>query len=126
MPDGPACRIVEMAKAKIWLKRRTSRGEGRQIKRQPRLNTRNLDRDIQKNQLIYSHYLLKYVVLFAIGLCWLRIGIVVGPLTSLPIGLIIGLVVVSLERFRTSRKIELAILLVAGLLSYFLPVGLVL
>lgn len=126
MPDGPACRIVEMAKAKIWLKRRTSRGEGRQIKRQPRLNTRNLDRDIQKNQLIYSHYLLKYVVLFVIGLCWLRIGIVVGPLTSLPIGLIIGLVVVSLERFRTSRKIELAILLVAGLLSYFLPVGLVL
>ncbi len=126
MPDGPACRIVEMAKAKIWLKRRTSRGEGRQIKRQPRLNPRNLDRDIQKNQLIYSHYLLKYVVLFAIGLCWLRIGIVVGPLTSLPVGLIIGLVVVSLERFRTSRKIELAILLVAGLLSYFLPVGLVL
>ena len=126
MPDGPACRIVEMAKAKIWLKRRTSRGEGRRIKRQPRLNARNLDRDIQKNQLIYSHYLLKYVVLFVIGLCWLRIGIVVGPLTSLPIGLIIGLVVVSLERFRTSRKIELAILLVAGLLSYFLPVGLVL
>lgn len=126
MPDGPACRIVEMAKAKIWLKRRTSRGEGRRIKRQPRLNARNLDRDIQKNQLIYSHYLLKYVVLFAIGLCWLRIGIVVGPLTSLPVGLIIGLVVVSLERFRTSRKIELAILLVAGLLSYFLPVGLVL
>ncbi len=126
MPNGPACRIVEMAKAKIWLKRRTSRGEGRQIKRQPRLNARNLDRDIQKNQLIYSHYLLKYVVLFAIGLCWLRIGIVVGPLTSLPVGLIIGLVVVSLERFRISRKIELAILLVAGLLSYFLPVGLVL
>lgn len=126
MPDGPACRIVEMAKAKIWLKRRTSRGEGRRVKRQPRLNARNLDRDIQKNQLIYSHYLLKYVVLFVIGLCWLRIGIVVGPLTSLPIGLIIGLVVVSLERFRTSRKIELAILLVAGLLSYFLPVGLVL
>mgnify|MGYP000849355970 FL=1 len=126
MPDGPACRIVEMAKAKIWLKRRTSRGEGRQIKHQPRLNPRNLDRDIQKNQLIYSHYLLKYVVLFAIGLCWLRIGIVVGPLTSLPVGLITGLVVVSLERFRTSRKIELAILLVAGLLSYFLPVGLVL
>ena len=126
MPGGPACRIVEMAKAKIWLKRRTSRGEGRRIKRQPRLNARNLDRDIQKNQLIYSHYLLKYVVLFAIGLCWLRIGIVVGPLTSLPIGLMIGLVVVSLERFRTSRKIELAILLVAGLLSYFLPVGLVL
>ena len=126
MPDGPACRIVEMAKAKIWLKRRTSRGEGRRIKRQPRLNARNLDRDIQKNQLIYSHYLLKYVVLFVIGLCWLRIGIVVGPLTSLPVGLITGLVVVSLERFRTSRKIELAILLVAGLLSYFLPVGLVL
>lgn len=126
MPNGPACRIVEMAKAKIWLKRRTSRGEGRQIKRQPRLNVRNLDRDIQKNQLIYSHYLLKYVVLFVIGLCWLRIGIVVGPLTSLPVGLIIGPVVVSLERFRTSRKIELAILLVAGLLSYFLPVGLVL
>ena len=115
-----------MAKAKIWLKRRTSRGEGRQVKRQPRLNARNLDRDIQKNQLIYSHYLLKYVILFVIGLCWLRIGIVVGPLTSLPVGLIIGLVVVSLERFRTSRKIELAILLVAGLLSYFLPVGLVL
>ena len=126
MPDGPACRIVEMAKAKIWLKRRTSRGEGRQVKRQPRLNACNLDRDIQKNQLIYSHYLLKYVVLFVIGLCWLRIGIVVGPLTSLPVGLMIGLVVVSLERFRTSRKIELAILLVAGLLSYFLPVGLVL
>ena len=126
MPNGPACRIVEMAKAKIWLKRRTSRGEGRQVKRQPRLNTRNLDRDIQKNQLIYSHYLLKYVVLFVIGLCWLRIGIAVGPLTSLPVGLMIGLVVVSLERFRTSRKIELAILLVAGLLSYFLPVGLVL
>ena len=126
MPNGPACRIVEMAKAKIWLKRRTSRGEGRRIRRQPRLNARNLDRDIQKNQLIYSHYLLKYVVLFVIGLCWLRIGIVVGPLTSLPIGLIIGLVVVSLERFRTSRKIELAILLAAGLLSYFLPVGLVL
>lgn len=115
-----------MSKQTLWVKKRTSRGGGRPVNNRERASVRNIDRDIRKNQLVYSHYLLKFVVIFALGLLWMRMGVAIGPFTALPIGLVVGLLVIAMERLRASRRIELSLLAVACLLSYFLPIGLVL
>ena len=123
-----ACVIIisEMSKQKLWVKRRTSRGGGRSVNQRERVSARNVNRDLHKNQLVYAHYLLKFVIIFALGLLWVRLGIMIGPITVLPIGLVIGLLIISLEKLRASRRIELSLLVVACALSYFFPIGLVL
>lgn len=115
-----------MSKQKLWVKKRTSRGGGRAVNNHERISVRNLDRDIRKNQLVYSHYLLKFVIIFALGLLWIRMGVAIGPLTALPIGLIIGLLIVAAERMRDWRRLELFLLVLSCVLSYILPIGLVL
>lgn len=115
-----------MAKQKLWVKKRTSRGGGRLVNNPERLSAHNLDRDIRKNQQVYSHYLLKFVILFALGLLWVRLGAVVGPFTALPLGLFLGLLIIAMERIHSWRRFELSLLLTSCVLSYFLPIGLVL
>ena len=110
----------------MWVKKRTSRGGGRLVNRRESLSTRNVSRDIYKNQLVYSHYLLKFVVIFALGLLCVRMGIAIGPFTALPIGMVVGLLVIALERMRQWRRLELYLLVLSCVLSYFLPIGLVL
>ena len=61
-----------MSKQKLWVKKRTSRGSGRAVHNRERTTVHNIDRDIRKNQLVYSHYLLKFVIIFALGLLWVR------------------------------------------------------
>ena len=90
------------------------------------ITAKNIDRDIRKNQLVYSYYLLKFVIVFIIGLLWVRLGIGLGPVTALPLGLLIGLVVVGMERFTFGRRVELCLLVLACVISYLFPVGLVL
>lgn len=74
-----------------------------------------------------SVYFLKLVLFFLLGTLWVRLlNIQIGPFEhlSLPIGLIIGLLFASHEHFQIDRKIELAVLLGATILSFYLPVGL--
>lgn len=113
-----------MAKEKLRVKKRTTRGGGRSAA-PARLSGKNIDRDLRKNQMVYSHYLLKFVAVFLIGLLWFRLGVVIGPLTVLPVGLLIGLLIVCLERVARSQKIELCLVLVATIMSYLLPIGIV-
>ena len=116
----------EMTKQTLWVKKRTSRGAARVVNHRERRSLHNINPDVHKNQLVYSHYLLKFVVIFALGLLWVRLGVAVGPFTALPIGLIVGLVIIAMERLREWRNIELLLLILACSLSYLFPVGLVL
>ena len=115
-----------MVKQKVWLKKRTTRGGGRVIKRSPRLTPKNIDREVRKNQLVYARQLLKLVLLFILGIVWLGLGINIGALQALPIGLVAGLIVIYLEKLPRSRYLELCVLCLAVLLSWKFPIGIVL
>jgi hypothetical protein len=119
-----------MTKRKIWYKKRTTRGHGRKVQGRPRLNAKNLKTEVYKNQGIYSHFFLKFILFALLGMIWFEFGTPIAfggtKFAALPLGLAIGLILISFERFRIGRGIELAILLIAGLASYFLPVGILL
>ncbi|MDO4271904.1 MAG: hypothetical protein Q4C83_02925 [Candidatus Saccharibacteria bacterium] len=114
-----------MSKQTLWVKKRTTRGNGRPVKRTARASVKNIDRDVRKNQFVYAWYLLKIALLLTASLVWLRLGIVVGPFTALPIGLILALAVAISERFTAVRKYEIGLVCLACLASYFLPIGIV-
>lgn len=71
-----------------------------------------------------SVYFLKLVLYFLLGCLWVKIAGQDGVV--LPVGLIIGLVFASHDHFKIDRKIEIAMLLIATMLSYVLPIGFVL
>jgi hypothetical protein len=78
-----------------------------------------------------STYLLKLVVVVILGTFWLKFH---APLqwggvhiSALPVGVIAGLLLVKLyEKYQADRKIWYAVLLVVGIVSYFVPAGIVL
>lgn len=115
-----------MAKQTVWIKKRTSRGGGRAVNNRPSVSAKNVKRDVRKNQVAYSHYILKLCLLFAVGLVWLRLGVEIGPLTALPLGLVIGIIIIVFEPIKHTRSIELCIVLASALLSFFLPIGIIL
>ena len=114
-----------MAKQKLWFKRRTTRGRGRKVTGRERLTARNMNREIYKNQRIYSHFMLKLVLFMILGLIWFRLGAPLGSIQVLPIGLVIGLALAIFESFRIGQRIEIIILVAAAAVSYVLPVGIV-
>ncbi|MDR0955719.1 MAG: hypothetical protein LBM73_01175 [Candidatus Nomurabacteria bacterium] len=117
-----------MAKTKIWFKRRTTRGRGRPATGKSRPTPRHIEREFVKNQRWYSHFILKFVLFALLGLVWFRLGVAkIGDRAfgTLPLGLAVGLILVCFEKFRIGRGVELIILLIAGLTSYFLPIGIV-
>jgi hypothetical protein len=61
-----------------------------------------------------SVYFLKLLLFFILGTIWLRID--GRPLV--PIGLILGLLFAHHDHFQIDRKVEYAMLLVAGLLAF--------
>ena len=76
-------------------------------------------------------YFLKLVVFVLLGTLWLKFGtpITIGsmPLNGIPLGLLVGLVLVSqFEKYQSDRKIWYAILLVVTIICYFVPAGIVL
>jgi ABC-type dipeptide/oligopeptide/nickel transport system permease component len=71
-----------------------------------------------------SVYFLKLVLYFLLGCLWIKIGGQDGLVV--PVGLIIGLIFASHDHFKIDRKIEIAMLLIATMLSYVLPIGFVL
>ncbi|MDR0957175.1 MAG: hypothetical protein LBM09_01195 [Candidatus Nomurabacteria bacterium] len=114
-----------MTKQKLWFKKRTTRGSGREVRGKTKITPKNINREIYKNQRIYSYFFLKFAVFLVLGLFWIRLGAPIGAIQVLPIGLIIGLIIAMFERFRIGRGIEIVILIVAAIVSYFTPLGIV-
>lgn len=76
-------------------------------------------------------YLIKLMLVILLGSFWLKFGhpIMVGNLflNGIPLGLIVGLFLVSkYEQFQFNRKIWYALLIITAIISYFLPSGIVL
>ncbi len=73
-------------------------------------------------------YFLKILMYFIIGSLWVRLssGHFAPGISSLPVGLIIGLLFAMHDHFQIDRKIEYVVLLAAALLSYLAPIGVVL
>jgi hypothetical protein len=115
-----------MSRQKLWFKKRTTRGQGRKVAGKTRLTRKNVTREVYKNQRIYSHFFLKFTLFFILGLVWFRLGAPIGSMEVFPVGLVVGLIIACFEKFRIGRGVEIVILLLAAVLSYFTPVGLVL
>lgn len=75
-----------------------------------------------------SVYFLKILLFFILGSIWLQFkNIEVLPGTStLPLGLVIGLLFAHHDHFQIDRKVEYAVLIGAAVLSFVAPVGFVL
>lgn len=72
-------------------------------------------------------YFLKILLFFIIGAVWIRTtSTVLLGISGFPIGLVLGLLFAQHEHFRIDRKIEYLVLLLAAVLSYVAPVGIVL
>jgi len=75
-----------------------------------------------------SAYFLKIVLFLILGTFWIRLTDVhIGPFTqfSVPIGLFVGLLFAMHEHFQIDRKVEYALLLLATIMSFYLPMGIV-
>jgi hypothetical protein len=84
---------------------------------------RKQKRKDNKNNESDSEYILKLIMYLIVGSLWLKVTTTEGSQLPLPVGFIIGLLFASHERFRIDRKIEYAVLLVAMLLGFWLPIG---
>ncbi len=71
-----------------------------------------------------SAYFLKLVLYLIIGSIWIKVTKGETNQIPIPIGLIIGLVFTTHEHFKIDRKIEYAVLLVAMLIGFWVPIGL--
>ena len=71
-----------------------------------------------------SVYFLKIILFFIIGTIWIRPqeGTIL-MLPGIPIGLMVGVMFAAHDHFQIDRKIELAILLGASILSFVAPIG---
>lgn len=76
-----------------------------------------------------STFFLKLVMFVVLGSFWLKFAnpVAIGPLmlTGMPIGLMLGVLFASHDRFQIDRKIEYAILIIMAVLTYFVPAGIV-
>jgi len=70
-------------------------------------------------------FALKLVVLVVVGSIWLKITNGDSVTFGAPIGLIVGIVMVRHERFRTDRKIGYAVLALAMLIGFMSPYGII-
>lgn len=77
-----------------------------------------------------STYFLKLVAIVILGTLWIKFSTPITwlglPLNALPLGLLVGIVTVKyFEKHQSNRKILYAVLLIIGVLSYFVPAGIV-
>ena len=72
-----------------------------------------------------SVFFMKIIFFYLLGSMWVRlIGVGVDEATiSIPLGFIIGIFFARHEHFAIDRKIEYVVLLIAMVLSFYLPVG---
>ena len=71
-----------------------------------------------------SVYFLKLVLYFLLGCLWVQFGGEDG--FAVPVGLVVGILFASHDHFQIDRKIEIAVLLIATVLSFVAPIGFVL
>lgn len=77
-----------------------------------------------------STYFLKLVIFLLLGTLWLKFSTPLDlggmQLHALPIGLVLGLLLVHpVEKLQFNRKIWYAVLLIVGIISYFVPAGII-
>lgn len=76
-----------------------------------------------------SVYFLKLVLYVLAGSFWLRFSepLQIGDwiIGAVPIGLVIGLIFAHHDHFQLDRKVEYAVLLIATIISFFLPTGII-
>lgn len=77
-----------------------------------------------------STYFLKLVVIVLLGTLWLKFAepFMLGgfQFTAIPLGIILGFLIVrAFEHHQEDRKIWYAVLLVVGVISYFVPAGII-
>lgn len=77
------------------------------------------------NQRRDGIYLLKLLFFTVLGIQWLRIK-TNGLDFPLPYGALIGLLFAAHDHFAIDRKIEYAVLVIAMLIGFFIPVNLIL
>lgn len=70
-----------------------------------------------------NRYLLKLVIALILGYIWVRVSIG-GIIIPIPIGLIVGLLLISKNKLKTDKKIVTAVLLVSMLIGYWAQTGL--
>lgn len=103
-------------------------------KNKQRTYARNRTFSRRGNEKIYESdgtYLMKLVLVLLLGTFWLKFAqpLHIGGFmaTGLPLGLILGLFFIhKFENFQANRKIWYAVLIIATVVSYFLPAGVVL
>lgn len=71
-----------------------------------------------------STYLFKLVMYLILGTLWVKISTGDTSQIPIPLGFIVGIIFASKDRFQIDRKIEYAVLLVAMLIGFWLPIGL--
>lgn len=77
-----------------------------------------------------SEFFLKLILCVLLGTFWLKFGqpymLSSMRITAIPVGLLLGLIIVNrFEHFQSDRKIWYSILVVIGIISYFVPAGIV-
>jgi len=74
-----------------------------------------------------SVFFMKIIFYFILGAIWIRLVNVGADHASfsIPIGLLIGVLFARHEHFMIDRKIEYVILIVAMVVSFYLPVGII-
>lgn len=75
-----------------------------------------------------SVFFMKLVFYFLLGAMWVRlVGVGSDDVTiSIPLGFIVGIFFAKHEHFTIDRKIEYVVLFLAMVLSFYLPVGILL
>lgn len=102
-------------------------------KNKQRTYARNRAFSRRGNEKIYESdgkYFLKLVLVILLGSLWIKFNspLMAGPfvMNGLPVGMLVGLIVVSqFEKFQYDRKIWYALLVLVTIVSYFLPMGIV-
>ena len=86
-------------------------------------------KNVAKKSETDSAYLLKIVMYMIFGALWIKFAtpLHLGPITlaGIPFGLFVGLIFASHDHFQVDRKIEYVVLIVAAVVSNFLPTGIV-
>lgn len=80
-------------------------------------------RSTKKSDSTDSAFVLKLVLYMILGVQWLRIFPEPDLQFPLPFGAFIGLIFAAHDHFRIDRKIEYAVLLIAMLIGFWLPLG---
>ena len=94
--------------------------------RNPTLSRRGHEKTFETD----GTYFLKLVIFILLGTLWLKFSqpITWGavPLNGVPLGLLVGLLLVGkFEKYQADRKIWYAILVVVAIICYFVPAGVV-